>query len=887
MLLEKRAQIPVETRSYGRYYLLFSAILFLGTMWSVWDEVRVRRPWKEYQIGYHDLVAGKLDSLRSEALTQIDSAQVAQLREALTVAQKGLESEKYVRAVEAKFDLQKQLDLETRDWRFARSRSDASYYIYKKSIHEGKEDTNLKEELAEHDASIVRHADEMEVLNRKIAEVSLVINSYKDPVDSLQIEHNRIHATLNSIKIKIDRARRQPIQIKQVVLNDFEFTPFNEVKARVDRCQTCHAGWADELMIDAPQPYTKHPVPELLAKHNPESFGCTPCHRGQGPALTSGFAHGDEDHYWETPLLRGSDVYATCNACHGHETVVKYGKPFTRAKQIVLESGCFGCHEIKGFADITRIGPPLNSLTKKTSPEWIFRWGKNPKDYNLHTRMPNFRFTENEAEAITSYLFNIGKSSPFEVARPRGSFVGGNVAAGKKLFDAVGCQACHTIGDDQTARISRGTSYDIAPELTRVGSKVSPDWLYDWLKNPRHYNPETRMPSLRLTDGEARDIVAYLATQKDVRSLPPVDLDLDNSEKIMRGDKLIREYGCAGCHTIKGMEGEGKVSVSLSDFGRKKVEQMDFGDTRELPHDAERDYVESPDGGPVAVKQTWRGWVWGKLKNSRLYQTERIVQKMPVFGFSDEEIGLVRMFMMGLTRDLPLAGFQHPFDRREQDIEAGRKLTMHYNCIQCHTLEDRGGYVLAHYEEAALGPPPLPESQGAKVQEPWLHGFLQGPSTIRPWLQIRMPTFNLSDDEISKVSKYFLGMSKQDMSFRDYPASPIEEKYIGPGKKLFDLYQCAKCHPTGAVKVGGATSASDLAPDLSLAASRLKPEWIVDWLDDPQKLQPGTRMPSFFFEGQAPDQTIFNGNARQQIKALKTYVWSLGAKRRSGIALGN
>jgi hypothetical protein len=35
-------------------------------------------------------------------------------------------------------------------------------------------------------------------------------------------------------------------------------------------------------------------------------------------------------------------------------------------------------------------------------------------------------------------------------------------------------------------------------------------------------------------------------------------------------------------------------------------------------------------------------------------------------------------------------------------------------------------------------------------------------------------------------------------------------------------------------------------PDLSLAKERLEPEWIAEWLRDPQSLSPGTKMPGFF-----------------------------------------
>ncbi|MBF8247928.1 MAG: putative octahem cytochrome c [Bacteroidetes bacterium] len=875
-MFEERSKIPVEKRNYAVYYVVFSGILFLGTVWSVLDEVRTRRPWKEYQTGYYELAASRLDSLHQLALQEIDSAQVVELRNTLDSALAALQSAEYQAALPEKREFSKDLDIAIREWRFARSRSDAAYYQYQKARLEGRDAAPAKKEVDEHEASVTKFFREKTDLESRISTLDVVINKYKDVVTKAQVELHAMFVKSEGLKTKSQTTLSSPIVIHQVMMNDYELTPFQEIKARIDRCQTCHTGWRDDLMEEAPQPYRKHPAPELLAKHNPESFGCTPCHRGQGPALTPGFAHGDADPHWETPILRGVNVYATCNACHSSESVLKHAKPLVKAKQIVVESGCYGCHEIKGMGELPKIGPPLNSLTSKAQPEWIFRWVRNPKEYNPTTRMPNFKFSDEQAEAITAYLVNIGRQSSFQLERGRGSYTGGSSSQGKLLFESVGCQACHTAGEVATVREARGTTYDIAPELTRVASKVSPDWMFDWVKNPRHYNGETRMPSLRLTDSEARNIVAYLMTLRDSRKLDQPKLDLANAGKIARGDKLIREYGCAGCHAIKGMENEGKVSVELSDFGRKKYEQMDFGNTHELAEHDTVDYRENPDG-TVSVRHSWQGWVYGKFKNSRLYQTERIAQKMPVFSFNDEEIRLVRMFLVSMTKDVPLPAYQRPFDKRMQDIEAGRRLTLNYNCIQCHMMEDRGGYFLAKFQEAAQGPPPIPESQGAKVQEQWLHSFLKNPTTIRPWLATRMPTFSLTDNEISKIQKYFLGTSKQEFQLRDYTETVIEQKYLAPGKRLFEIYQCAKCHPSGGSMEG--ITASFLAPDMAKAYTRLKPEWIFEWMKDPSKLQPGTMMPAFFTPGEpAPDPAILGGVNEEQIKALQAYVWNLGRR---------
>ena len=878
-MLEKRAETPVELRSYGTYYLIFSALLILGTLWAVVDEVKVRRPWKEYQSKYYELAAFKLDSLSAASLSEVDSTQAAALKQTLDSTEVGLKLPEYTNAVEQKEVLLKQLDVVTTNWRFSRSRSDAAYYQYQRvKLEQGKDDPVLRKVVADDDSSSAKYFAAISVLNNKIAVYDDVINKYKDANTKALKEYQDLFAQATSYSSKAAKTSDAPLQIKQVVLNDFEFTPFQEIKARVDRCQSCHLGWKDPTMADAPEPYKQHPYPELLKLHNPETFGCTPCHRGQGPALTVGDAHGDADPDWHTPILHGDDIYATCNACHSSETILEDAKPFIRAKQIVAESGCFGCHDISGFTDYSRIGPPLNSLPAKVRPEWVFHWVKNPKDYTPHTRMPNFELSDDQASAVTAYLMNIGKESEFKLERPHGTYIGGNATEGKKLFETVGCQDCHVAQGFTKVRDARGTSYDIAPELSRVGSKDNPDWLFDWVKNPRHFNPETRMPNLRLTDPEARNIVAYLTTLKDDRVEQTPPLDLNNPDKIAEGATVIREFGCFGCHEIKGMEKEGKVSVDLSDFDRKLIEQMDFGNTRELPEDSPVDFKADSDGA-TWVKHTWRAWVYGKLHNSRVFATERIVQRMPVFAFNDDEIHLIRTFLISMTRDLPSAKYQKAVNTKLQEIDAGRRVIRHYNCMQCHNIEGEGGFILAKYDDPALGPPILPQSQGAKVQEQWLFNFLKGPTPIRPWLNIRMPTFGLSDLEISKITKYFLALANKDLVIRDYSAIPVDEKYLAPGKKLFQTYQCGKCHPSGPVTLGGETSASDLAPNLAQAHNRLKPDWIIDWLHDPQKLQPGTRMPSFFYEGKGPDPTVFAGDADEQIKALEAYVWNLGRKK--------
>jgi mono/diheme cytochrome c family protein len=853
-LFSRRAETPIETRNYGRIYLILSALLFLGTVWAVVDEISTRRPWKEYEDQYFTLSQQKWQAKLQEAQGAFDSATYNQLNGQLKEAEAKLNSPDVQKFQKEINDIDEALLDVNRDYTFAKSRGDEAYYFWKKSIHEGREDKNYKSKLDDLLQKMATTNTKIEELNARHDSLQKIVNGYKNVIKDIHSKIKDIYTSIDLAKTKLERLHASTIQIKQVMINDFDRTNFGTLKARIDRCQTCHLGWKDETMEDAPQPYTTHPLPELLKIHNPETFGCTPCHRGQGTALTAEYAHGNEDHYWEWPLLKGKEVYASCNGCHTNQSYLNYGNRFDKAKEMLDEAGCFGCHEIKGFNDLAKIGPELNQLNVKLTPEWLFRWVRNPKDYNPHTRMPNFRFSERQAEAISAYLWKVGVGATFHPQK--GISNGGSAERGKDLVGTIGCKGCHVIGDDTRIRDARGFSYDIAPELTRVGSKLDPDWIFEWIKNPRSYRPSTRMPNLRLSDQEARDIVAYLATQKDDRQFDRPKFGINDTVLAHEGDKLIREYGCSGCHQIKGMEKESRVSVSLSNFGRKRVDELDYGDTK-VPH-------------------TWDDWVFGKIKDARQYTTDRIISKMPLFAFADSEIVILRTLLRGMTKDGPEEAYQESYDKNLQTIESGRRLTHYYNCINCHKIEEIGGWVKATLDDESMAPPYLfPE--GSKVQEPWLHDFLKGPTPIRPWLKLRMPTFSLTDDEIGTITRYFLALHNSDLELRDYQAFTPDPKYLQQGKQLFDELQCLSCHYTG--KIPDGKTPSDLAPNLAMAKSRLKPDWILEWIAKPDSIQPGTRMPTFYPDMQSPEPNILNGDAKEQIRILRDHVLSLAKSK--------
>ena len=68
------------------------------------------------------------------------------------------------------------------------------------------------------------------------------------------------------------------------------------------------------------------------------------------------------------------------------------------------------------------------------------------------------------------------------------------------------------------------------------------------------------------------------------------------------------------------------------------------------------------------------------------------------------------------------------------------------------------------------------------------------------------------------------------------------------------------------------------APDFALAQKRLKPRWIIEWMQNPQGLLPGTKMPTYVdpqnFSASGPED-ILNGDEEKQIKVLSAYLLTL------------
>jgi mono/diheme cytochrome c family protein len=136
-----------------------------------------------------------------------------------------------------------------------------------------------------------------------------------------------------------------------------------------------------------------------------------------------------------------------------------------------------------------------------------------------------------------------------------------------------------------------------------------------------------------------------------------------------------------------------------------------------------------------------------------------------------------------------------------------------------------------------------------------------------------MPTFNFSDEEARTIVDYFTAVAKLEVPYFHVDRAKIPPEHLAAAKQLVspDYFACFSCHQQGDQTPEGPPEG--WAPDLAMAKRRLNPEWIVRWIHDPQKLMPGTKMPSFYPGG--PDD-ILEGNEDRQIEAIRDYLMVLG-----------
>jgi mono/diheme cytochrome c family protein/predicted nucleic acid-binding Zn-ribbon protein len=908
-----------------------SVFLFLSVVWMVWDDFD--REWKNTQRHFVELQIQVTQAQYQQASRAVDRGKLQQLESQLASAQKNVgANQKKVDELQRHFDdLSNRLTRVTQQFNFAKANYDHDKYDFESTRAAGGNADTKGKNVAEEAKRLtdLQHQMDQTIAERAAAQKALgqytgLVVALGKQIEDMHAEQARIQKLLDVLAPSVtkDYFRNAPLldfmaptlKIQQIILpNVVDDVNFIRVP-KMDRCTTCHLAIDKKGFEKYPQPFTTHPdLTTYLgssAPHPIDRVGCTVCHEGMGQSVSfRDAAHmpgsekqkeewekkyrWEQPHLWDYPMLPVKMTQASCAKCHRQELFIPKADNLTVAYATFERAGCYACHKTKGFEGERKPGPILTKIDSKLTPDWVKNWIRNPRAVKPTTWMPRFFYNSNnsspedavrsevEIEAITAYLFANAAPHEFAVKNP----ARGDAKSGEQVVKSIGCLGCHVVGEG--SREALGPRRTFGQPLENIGNKTTYEWLYNWVRDPKHYNAGTFMPNLRLTDKQVADVATFLFGLKGpagdspkatldqkimdqvafeyYSAVMPVDdaraelAKLDpQQKKIALGQRVITRYGCFSCHEIKGFEKAQGIGTDLSEEGSKLVTRLDFAFINDIPHTSKIE------------------WFKKKLHDPRVFDKGRVLKpeeklRMPNFDFSDVEVDRLVTAIMSLQREIQPPAALPPRSAQYDYRSAGRALVHRRNCVGCHIIEGDGGDFLKVVAEPSLGPPML-TPEGARVQPDWLYAFLRGPITIRPWLDVRMPTFGLDDPNLNGVIRYFGAVSNTVGPFQTHEILKAANTEA-IGKQLFETLKCQQCHVLGAIPKDQPTA--NLAPDLRMSSDRLQPEWILEWLKKPSDILPGTRMPAFWPDYPKSFYPQLDGNAETQIRAIRDHLLTL------------
>lgn len=194
----------------------------------------------------------------------------------------------------------------------------------------------------------------------------------------------------------------------------------------------------------------------------------------------------------------------------------------------LLSARCAGCHNLAGPAPHAlkdlwdRKGPDLSYAGDKFQRAWLVAWLQAPKRirpagafYGRHvkatdkwdvvdetTLKPHPKLSHEEAEAAAGALMTRhARKALLEGVAVKPASI--SLAMGDLMFDKFkGCVACHASAPDYG-----GFS---GPELYTAARRLTPEYMYSYMKNPQAWDPGIWMPVMPLSDADLNKLVRYL-----------------------------------------------------------------------------------------------------------------------------------------------------------------------------------------------------------------------------------------------------------------------------------------------------------------------------------------------------------------------------------------
>ncbi len=901
-------QDPVVTKSYAGYYAVCMALLVLTLFWALWDEAFGQRPWKAYQHEWKTRYVALLNKETSQSAASQKAVENSPDYQALKQEYENLrqQTKPQVNKINAELEDVNGRLLAVRSV-FTDRRAYANAITY-----------NLETEKSA--SGKKSYQRELDAYKSKLATVEFPDGSKKQyNFQQLEEAFNEVNADKTRLSLELGEVLKpvtaantkmlayvndhmadlSPSQIAGLKTKTENWDPhivqINVPEASiVDRCESCHMGARELVKItpasmalkgEKPDKYAdafvSHPEPELLQIHDPERFGCSPCHQGNGRATTSiEKAHGNYEH-WLWPMFPKQNVQAGCQNCHAADMVLVSGdtewKVIDEGKDLFRQRGCMGCHRHEGY---DREPEELNAIAQQSK---LFEQQK----------IDNFKRAADlmkQADAAES-----------------------NEEANRLNQDAVDLKVANSKIDGHLQQLDFEThnlmqdEKKVGPNLKDIRLKLNKDWIPVWLKKPTDFRPTTKMPNFRLNEHQIESITAYLwqsALTDPLAKQKPGNPD--------HGKELFETRGCLACHSIG--EGDQKTGGTFAANLTREGEKANYDYLVRWIHNARertRPYCpfEKKDIGPEDYAKKGLPYVFD-LQHSRCPNDGHELQVqnmtvMPSLRLSWEDAQDIASYLMTQKRRDPSSYAEASYMDDPNLKKEGEKWIRHFGCAGCHEiagLEDEGriGTDLTvegskPIERLDFALYTVPAERGGKSSEPItdpedLARLPEGPAKA-PWYDhkgffehklaepnvydkgmikseteaLRMPNLHLTKEQVQSLTTFLMGSEETSLPDSYVYKPEGAQGDIQAGWWIVKKYNCMGCHqfyPGQTTVLMGLKQYRDnpeqLPPKLLTEGARVSPEWLRKFLENPALSDTDTNrngvrpyinvhMPTFYF----------------------------------------
>jgi mono/diheme cytochrome c family protein len=460
---------------------------------------------------------------------------------------------------------------------------------------------------------------------------------------------------------------------------------------------------------------------------------------------------------------------------------------------------------------------------------------------------------------------------------------------GRALFIDHRCGHCHSV---EAGPDSLVMDENDGPSFVGIGSRRQKDWLTKWILDPRKLREHATMPSLLHSDQSSEDaaaIAGWLSQQK----IPDEPIGSFRNGDVESGRQLVESLHCSGCHRLRDTENGGEVLIDLDQIDSKFL-----------------------DGSLVAFL----------LNPSRHFESIR----MPDFLFSVVEAEDIAAFLV--NESLSIGENDSP---EKAIIGRGKSLVQSTGCLHCHksavpNLHQAKPLRLmasASWETGCLAERPRdnnlpryslsPEQRnalaafgrskaesslryvgyhdasreieklncrachgtietvpelaliGEKLKPEWSASILDGTLSYkpRPWIEARMPSFGKRGERIAEGMAMLNGLPP-----RSEGQKAMDPDLAEIGRQLVSAnggFACVTCHAVGPAPATAVFESAGI--NFAYANERLQRDFFHRWVMNPTQIDPESKMPVYFSDGESPLLDVLSGSADSQINAIWEY----------------